>query len=97
MVQIINISEARNNFAKLIQTIKATKKPVIIVQDSSPSVVIYPYEEMAKKEEEKEHLFDLRFQQIFQEGEKLFNNYLKKNNLPSPTTEEEAYDIIKHA
>lgn len=31
MLQIISISDARNNFSKLIQTIKDTKKPVVIV------------------------------------------------------------------
>lgn len=97
MLQIINITDARNNLAKLIQRVKSTKEPIVIIQDSTPSVVIYPYDELAKKEEEKDQLFQLRFQQIFAEGEKVFANYLKKNNLQTPSTEDEAYSIIKNA
>ena len=97
MLQIINITAARNGFAKLVEKVKATKEPIIVVQDSIPSVVIYPYDEVAKKEEEKEQLFKLRFQKIFNEGEKTFSDYLKSNKLPFPSTEEEAYKIIKNA
>ncbi|CAN5183162.1 hypothetical protein BH11PAT1_BH11PAT1_3940 [soil metagenome] len=97
MQQIINITEARNNLAKLIQKVKTTKEPVIIIQDSIPTAVIYPYDEIMKKEEEKEKLFQLRFQKLFFEGEKVFEAYLKKNNIPYPTSEEEAYEIIKNA
>lgn len=97
MLQIINITDARNNLAKLIQRVKSTKEPIVIVQDSTPSVVIYPYDELAKKEEEKDQLFQLRFQQIFAEGEKAFANYLKKNNLSTPATEDAAYSVIKNA
>jgi len=52
MLQIINITAARNDFANLIQKIKTTKEPVVVVQDSIPSVVIYPYDEIIKKEED---------------------------------------------
>ncbi len=97
MLQIINITDARNNLAKLIRRVKSTKEPIVIIQDSTPSVVIYPYDELAKKEEEKDQLFQLRFQKIFTEGEKAFANYLKKNNLQTPSTEDEAYSIIKNA
>ena len=97
MLQIINITDARNNLAKLIQRVKSTKEPIVIVQDSTPSVVIYPYDELAKKEEEKDQLFQLRFQQVFAEGEEAFAKYLKKNNLPAPSTEDEAYSMIKNA
>jgi prevent-host-death family protein len=97
MLQIVNITDARNNLAKLIEKVKTTQKPIVIVQDSTPSVVIYPYEELAKKEEETEQLFQLRFNEVFAEGEIAFKNYLKKNNLPTPSSEEEAYSIIKNA
>lgn len=95
MLQIINITEARNNLAKLIKKAKTTREPIIIVQDSTPSVVIYPYDELAKKDEEKDQLFQLRFEQIFSEGEKAFKNYLKKNSLQTLSSEDVAYSIIK--
>ena len=97
MLQIINITDARNNLAKLIQKVKTTGKPVVIVQDSTPSAVLYPYDELMKKEGERDQLFQLRFQQIFQDGRKAFKEYLKKNNLPIPANDEDAYSIIKNA
>lgn len=45
MLQVISISHARNNLSKLVKSVKETKEPVIIVQDSSPAVVISAYEE----------------------------------------------------
>ena len=97
MIQIVNISDARNNFAKLIKKIKETKKPVVIVQDSIPSAVIYPYEEAFKKDEEKEQLFQLKFKEVFAEGEKAFKRYLKKKDTKTPQTEQDAYSVIKNA
>lgn len=97
MLQIVSITDARNNLAKLIDKIQATKQPVVIVQDSSPSVVIYPYNEMAKQEEEKDELFKLKFQEIFAEGKKSFKKYLKKKSIKAPRSEERAYSIIKNA
>ena len=111
MIQIVNISDARNNFAKLIQKIKETKKPVVIVQDSVPSAVIYPYEEALKNDEEKAQLFQLKFKQVFAEGEKAFKKYLNKQSfsankqsfstnkktIKTPRTEQDAYSVIKNA
>lgn len=97
MVQLVGISKARSNLAGLIQKVKSTRTPVVILQDSSPSVVLYPYDEIIKRDEEKEELFTMRFQEIYKEGKKSFKRYLKKNNLQPPRTEEEAYKIIKNA
>jgi prevent-host-death family protein len=97
MLQIINITDARNNLAKIIQRIKATNEPVVIVQDSIPSAVIYPYDEIVKKEEEKEQLFELRFKKLLTEGKEIGKKYLKENNISQPLSEEDAYRIIKDA
>ena len=96
MLQIVNITDARNNLAKLIEKIKDDNKPVIIVQDSTPSVVIYPYEDLVKREKDNEELFQLRFQEVIKAGKKAFSQYLSKNKLNPPQNEEEAYDIIKN-
>lgn len=97
MLQIISITDARNNLGKLIQKIKTTREPIIIVQDSTPSVVIYPYDEITKREEERDQLFELKFQEIFREGEKSFKKYLQKKSIQVPRSEEKAYSIIKNA
>lgn len=97
MLQIVNISDARTNLSKLIQKIKETKKPVVIVQDSIPSVVIYPYEEILKNDEERDQLFQLKFKEAFTVGEIAFKKYLKQKGIKKPSTEQEAYSIIKDA
>lgn len=97
MLQIINITEARSNLAKIIQRLRTTKEPVIIVQDSIPSAVIYPYDEIVRKEEEKEQLFQLRFKQLLAEGKEIGKRYLEENNISQPLSEEEAYKIVKDA
>ena len=96
MLQIINISDARSNLAQLIQKVRETKKPVVIVQDSTPSVVMYPYEDIQKREEETNQLFQAKFQNVFEEGKKSFNRYLKRNKKKVPQNEDEAYTLIKH-
>ncbi len=97
MLQIVNITDARNNLAKLIQKIKITKEPVVIVQDSFPSVVLYPYDQIIKQEEERNQLFKLKFEKIFNEGKKSFKKYLQKKSIRTPLSEEKAYSIIKNA
>ena len=97
MLQIVSVTDARNNLGKLVQKVKTTKQPIVIVQDSSPSVVIYPYSEIRKQEEEMNQLFKLKFQEIFSQGKKSFKNYLQKTSIKAPRSEEDAYSIIKNA
>lgn len=96
MLQIINISSARNNLAKLIKSVSESKKPVVIVQDSKPAVVVYPYEEVFKREAEENQQFEAEFNDLLKQGKKIFKKYLSKNQLPSPKTDDEAYQLIKH-
>ncbi|HRN69550.1 MAG TPA: type II toxin-antitoxin system Phd/YefM family antitoxin [Candidatus Woesebacteria bacterium] len=96
MLQIINITEARNNLAKLIKKVKETKEPVIIVQDSSPSVVIYPYDEAFAAEQKKQKQFQEQFELLLKEGNKLGKQYLSDNKLSEKLSEEDAYDLIKN-
>ncbi len=50
MLQIINISQARNNLAKVVRKVKETGEPVVIVQNSDPAVILYPYNTLSKKD-----------------------------------------------
>lgn len=60
MLQIINISEARNNLSKLVKKVKETKQPIVIVQDSNPAVVIYPYNKISSKEDYLKKLLTIK-------------------------------------
>ncbi len=96
MIQIVSISEARNNLAKLVQKIKKTKEPIIIVQDSSPSVILYPYDEAFKNEKKQQQLFQIRFENLLSEGKKIGRKYLDENKISQPLSEEETYNLIKN-
>ncbi|OGH18164.1 MAG: hypothetical protein A3F31_02715 [Candidatus Levybacteria bacterium RIFCSPHIGHO2_12_FULL_38_12] len=97
MQQIVNITQARNNLAKLVEKVKTTKQPVVIVQDSFPSVILYPYDEAIKQEEQREKLYKRELEDLLREGKKAFKRYLKKKGITKKLTEEETYDIIKNA
>lgn len=97
MQQIVNITQARNNLAKLVEKVKTTKQPIVIVQDSFPSVVLYPYDEAIKNEQRKEELFKKELDELLVEGKKMFKKYLKKRGITKKLTEEEAYEMIKNA
>lgn len=45
MLQLINISEARAKLSDLVKQVVETKNPVIIIRESVPSVILYPYRE----------------------------------------------------
>lgn len=96
MLQIINITQARKNLAKLIKQVKTTKEPVIIVQDSAPSVVLYPYTEVLEAEQKKQQLFKERFEKLLEEGKKIGKKYLKEKNIKEPLSEEDIYNLIKN-
>lgn len=96
MMRIVSISDARNNLAKLIQSIKDTNEPIVIVQDSSPSAVLYPYNEAVANEKKKQQLFQIRFENLLDEGKKIGKKYLEENNIKQPISEEEAYNLIKN-
>lgn len=95
MLQIISISEARTNLAKLVQKINDTQKPVVIVQDSTPCVVVYPYTKIAKNDEE-ETLFQAQFQDLLLQGKQLFSDFKKQKSVKKNLTETEVYTLIKH-
>lgn len=48
MLQITTISKARNNLSNLVRSVRKTKQPVVILQDSVPSAILYPYEPQTK-------------------------------------------------
>lgn len=96
MVQIVSISKARNNLSKLVDQVKTTKNPVLIVQDSDPAVVLYPYERILEDEQLKEQMFQDQFEDYLKEGKQIFGKYLKDKKIKKKLSEEEAYKLIKN-
>ncbi|MHB8362417.1 MAG: type II toxin-antitoxin system Phd/YefM family antitoxin [Patescibacteria group bacterium] len=96
MMQIVSISDARNNFAQLIQKVKKTREPIIVVQGSSPSVVLYPYEAFLDNEEKEQKLFQVQFKNLLSVGKEAGKRYLAEKNIKKKLSEEEIYDLIKN-
>ncbi|MBI4096977.1 MAG: type II toxin-antitoxin system Phd/YefM family antitoxin, partial [Candidatus Levybacteria bacterium] len=71
MIQIINISEARNTLSSLVKKINKTQMPIIIVQDSKPAVVVYPYKQI-QTDRAKEKEFQQEFEALLASGKRLF-------------------------
>lgn len=59
MVQIVNISQVRENIATLVKQVSQTKKPIVIVRDSIPSVIMYPYDQGTNKKTYKDALLSI--------------------------------------
>lgn len=90
MVNLINITQARNNLSKIIDQVVTEKKTVILIRESVPQAAILPYDQFQKQEEQWRESLD----KIMIEGKKRFKLYLKKKGIPYPKTEEEMYELI---
>ncbi len=98
MRQIINITQARNNFSQLISKVTETNESVIILRDSEPAAVVISYDAFTQLQKEKETMWKMRFDNLMKEGKQAFRTYLQDKNMdPKKLTEEEVYEIIKKA
>lgn len=50
MVQTFSISEARKKLSQVVDQVLETNKPVLIIRDSVPSVMVYPYKASPDKD-----------------------------------------------
>lgn len=95
MQQIYNITQVRNNISALVSRIAKEKKSMIIVRDSMPEAVLVPYEDYIKQEEEKEYLWQARFDKLLTDGKKLFRKWTRDKKIPfNKLTEDKVYDLI---
>lgn len=60
MEQMISITKARSTLSSLVKQVVKTKKPIVIIQDSTPSVVIIPYEKPYDPQEYKKKLLAIK-------------------------------------
>jgi len=93
MVQLVNITQARNNLSKLIDKVVSKKQQVILIRESVPQAVLIPYEQYQKEEEKWQD----EFEDAMKSARKQFKKYLKKKKIPYPKTEEEMYEFINKA
>lgn len=90
MLNLINITQARNNLSKLIEEVFSRKKSYVLIRDSIPQAVIIPYDEYRLQEEE----WQKETEKLMSKGRKTFRQWLKKAKIKPPKTEDEIYQII---
>lgn len=90
MLNVINITQARQNLSQLIDEIVATQQPRILIRESRPEAVIVPYDQYAKEKDN----WSREFMRLKTEAKIQFKAYLAKRKIPYPKTEEAMYAII---
>lgn len=90
MLNVINITQARQNLSQLIDEIVATQQPRILIRESRPEAVIVPYNQYAKEKEN----WNREFMRLKTEASTQFRAYLAKRNIPYPKTEDALYATI---
>lgn len=90
MLNLINITQARNNLSKLIEEVFSRKKTYVLIRDSIPQAVIIPYDEYRSQEEG----WQKEIEELMTKGRKTFRLWLKKTKMKFPKSEDEAYQIV---
>lgn len=90
MLNVISITQARQNLSQLIDEIVATQQPRVLIRESRPEAVIVPYNQYAKEKEN----WNREFMRLQTEARAQFKAHLAKQNIPYPKTEEAMYAII---
>lgn len=95
MIQIVNITDARNNLGNLVKEVARKDKTVVIIRDSFPEAALIPYKKAVYLEEENERRQKLQFTKVFSAIRKAGRTWMKKKNIDwKKMTEEEFYELI---
>ena len=91
MMNLISITQARNNLSQLVRNVASKKQRYILIRDSKPQAVLIPYEEVIKEEENWQAEFD----RLMKQGRVHAKRWLKKQGLDKKDlTEAEQYELI---
>jgi len=93
MLNLVNITQARNNLSKLVTRVVSENKPVVLIRESTPQVVLVPYEKFQAQEQK----WQGEFEKAVLSARKQFKKYLKKKGVPYPKTEKEIYEFVNKA
>ena len=90
MVNLINITQARNNLSRLIQEVFTRKKTYILLRDSIPQAVIIPYDQYQLQEQNWQE----EVKKLMKDARRNFKKWLKKQKLPFPANEKQLYQLV---
>lgn len=91
MLNVISITQARQNLSRLIDEVVRTQQPKILIRESKPQAVVLPYEQYLKDERNWKEEFNA----LLKKGQKSFRSYLKKRGIAPPKTEQAMYEFIQ--
>lgn len=90
MLNLINLTKARNNLSKLIEQVSIKKKTYVLIRDSIPQAVIIPWEEYKLQEERWQE----EVEKLMVKGRRAFSQWLKKRKIKLPKSENEVYQLV---
>lgn len=93
MINLINITQARNNLSSLIKDVYLQKKTYILIRDSLPQAVISPFEDY----QTQDAVWEKEVELLMAKGKKVFAQWLKQAKLKAPKKEADVYKIIDKA
>lgn len=96
MQQIMNITDVRKNLSSIVASLAMNDASVVIVRDSKPEAVLFPYDRLLGDIKEKEELWKFRFERLLKAGKKAGSGWAKKKGINlRKTSEEEKYALVK--
>lgn len=96
MQQIMNITDVRKNLSSIVAEIGASDSSVVIVRDSKPEAVLFPYGKMFEEIKKREDLWEFRFERLLKAGKKVGLDWAKKRGVNlRKMSEEEKYALVK--
>lgn len=96
MQQIMNITDVRKNLSSIVAGLAMRNASVVIVRDSRPEAVLFPYNKLLGDIKEKEELWKFRFERLLKVGKKTGAAWAKKKGINlRKMSEEEKYALVK--
>jgi len=93
MPNLINVTQARNNFSSLLDNITNKQESYIVIRDSVPQAVVIPYKQYLQQEQNWADAFDKTSKELKIQ----FRKELIKQKTSYPKTEEEMYELVNKA
>lgn len=92
MEQIVSITQFRNKLSSLAKQISESKRPIVVIRDSKPELVVSSYQEYQEREEE---LFRNKVLALLNQGQAAFKKYLKEKGIDTKKlTDRQAEKIL---
>lgn len=92
-MDLINVTQARNNLSKLISEVYRRKKKFLLIRDSIPQAVLMSYDEFQNREEQWQD----EVKEMMKQGREKLKKYLSSKGKEWPKDEKKVYEIIDQA